>query len=125
MVFRQRFQTTPSRTLSREHRWRIMRYTILLAITISSATAAAQPVPLSYRPVTAAYSTALDRLIMVSGNPNALHIYDPVSQTDVTVNLVQPPLSLSISPDGLRAAVGHNALLTYVNLSTASVIRTF
>jgi uncharacterized protein (TIGR03437 family) len=37
------------------------------------------------------------------------------------VSLVQPPLSLSISPDGLHAAVGHDALISYVNLVTLAV----
>src|SRR5204862_3450571 len=75
--------------------------------------------------VTAAFSTAMDRIITVSGNPNSLHIYDPVSQKDTAVSLVQPPLSLSLSPDGLHAAVGHDALISYVNLITASVEKVY
>jgi uncharacterized protein (TIGR03437 family) len=97
----------------------------LAAIGLLSAMSFAQPAMLTFRPAAAAYSTALDRLILVSGNPNALHIYDPVSGKDVTVNLAQPPLSLSVSPDGLHAAVGHDALISYVNLSSAAVEKQF
>ncbi|HEX5226484.1 MAG TPA: hypothetical protein VFW44_02190 [Bryobacteraceae bacterium] len=84
----------------------------------------AQPVMLAYRPVAAEYSTALDRIIFISGNPNVVHIYDPASHHEVTIDLVQPPLSLAVSPDGLHAAVGHDALLSYVNLKTATVEKT-
>src|SRR5712692_3333528 len=95
-------------------------YLILLAAGLC-ATSFGQPASLPYRPVTAEFSRALDRLITVSGNPNTLRVYDPVSQKDSTVNLVQPPLSLSLSPDGLHAAVGHDALISYVNLVTLVV----
>jgi hypothetical protein len=97
----------------------------VLILTATAAISVAQPVMLSYRPVAAEYSTTLDRVITVSGNPNMLHVYDPVSQNDTTVRLVQPPLSLSISPDGLHAAVGHDALVSYVNLATGAVDKTF
>ncbi len=85
----------------------------------------AQMAPLPYRPAAAEYSLALNRIVMVSGNPNALHIYDPVLQTDTSVALAQPPLSLSLSPDGLFAAVGHDALVSYVNLTAAKVEKTY
>jgi uncharacterized protein (TIGR03437 family) len=85
----------------------------------------AQTNPLSYRPVAAEFSAALDRIVLVSGNPNVLHIYNPVSQNDIKVNLVQPPLCLSISPDGRYAAVGHDALISYVNLTTGAVEKQF
>jgi uncharacterized protein (TIGR03437 family) len=97
----------------------------LLLAVIGILPATAQPVMLSFRPAAAAYSKALDRLVLVSGNPNVLHIYDPASGDDLKVSLTQPPLSLSLSPDGLRAAIGHDGLISYVNLSTASVEKQF
>ncbi len=105
-----------------------MRYAILacLALVLLCAVSAwAQQNVLPYRPVAAEYSTALDRLIMVSSDPNTLHIYDPVSNAEQAVSLAQTPLALSISPDGLHAAVGHDGLVTYVDLANRSVIRTF
>jgi len=86
--------------------------------------APAQTYPLLYRPVTAEYSTTLDRIVLIAANPNQLHIYDPTTQNDVAVNLLKPPLSLSISLDGTRAAVGHDALISIVNLLSASVEKT-
>jgi hypothetical protein len=94
---------------------------LLLLVRISSA----QTNSLSFRPVAAEYSIALDRIVMISANPNQLHIYDPVSQSDTKVSLPVIPLSLSVSPDGLHAAVAHDLLVSYVNLSTAAVEKTF
>jgi hypothetical protein len=85
----------------------------------------AQLVPLSFRPVAAEYSSSLDRIIMTSGNPDRLHIYNPGNLTDTVIGLSNPPLSLSVSPDGLHAAVGHDSLVTYVDLAGAVVERTF
>ncbi len=92
---------------------------------VAAVATSAQTVPLPYRPVTAEYSYGLDRIIFVTAGPNQLHIFDPISQSDTAVNLSQAPLSLSISPDGLHAAVGHNSLISYVNLQTASVEATY
>jgi chitinase len=94
---------------------------LLLLVRISSA----QTNSLSFRPVAAEYSTALDRIVMISANPNQLHIYDPVSQSDTKVSLPAIPLSLSVNPDGLHAAVAHDLLVSYVNLSTGAVEKTF
>lgn len=80
---------------------------------------------LPYRPVAAEYSAASGRIVMISSNPDRLHIYDPVTGADVPVTLPKPPLALSISPDGAYAAVGHDALLSYVNLTTATMEKSF
>jgi len=63
----------------------------------------------------------LDRIIFITASPNQLHIFDPMTSSDTTVTLPKPPLSLSVSLDGLHAAVGHDALISYVNLQTASL----
>jgi hypothetical protein len=97
----------------------------LIAAAVISASLNAQTNPLAYTPVDAQYSVALDQIIMVSANPNQLHIYNPISQTDVVVGLPKPPLAVSVSPDGMYAAVGHDALVTYVNLATASIVQTY
>jgi hypothetical protein len=86
--------------------------------------ASSQTLTLPYRPVTAEYSNALDRIVFIAANPNQLHIFDPAANTDTAVNLPKPPLSLSVSLDGRHAAVGHDALISYVNLLTASLERT-
>jgi Putative binding domain, N-terminal len=84
----------------------------------------AQVTSLKFRPIAAEYSPALDRIIMVASNPNQLHIYAP-GLGDTVVALAGAPLSMAVSPDGLHAAVGHDTSVSYINLSTASVERTF
>lgn len=79
---------------------------------------------ITYRPVDAAYSTLLDKLIMVNANPSQLHIYDPVSRIDQPLALPLPPTSLSVSADGRYAAVGHYQYVSWVDLQVPSVVRT-
>jgi len=85
----------------------------------------AQTTPLPFKPVAFEYNKKLDRLILISSNPNRLYIYDPVTSQSVLVSLAQPPLSVSISPDGLRAAVGHYALISYIDLEEGTVLKLF
>jgi len=81
--------------------------------------------PLAHGVVDAEYSKALNRIIMVGTSPNALYIYDPVAHTELTVALPSVPTAVSVGPDGRFAAVGHNANISYVNLTTAQLVRTW
>ena len=95
-----------------------------LILAFSAATIEAQTVPLAYRPIASLYSSSLDEIIMISSNPNQLHIYNPVTQADTAVNVPQSPVSLAISPDGNSALVGMNGQISLINLTTASTIKT-
>lgn len=81
--------------------------------------------PLTYRAADAEYSDALERIIMVSASPNQLHLYDPVAHTEKIVDLVLAPTSVSVAPDGLTAAVGHDAWVTHVDLANGAVLKTY
>ena len=95
---------------------------IFLVSLIGSATISAQqPLPMAFNPVAVQYSKTLDRLVMISANPNQVHLVDPVNGTQTLINLNLPPLSLSVSPDGTHAAVGHDGWISYVNLSLGYV----
>ena len=74
---------------------------------------------LSHDVIDAKYSRALDAIVMVSSYPsNALYLYDVTTQQEVSQALNKLPTSVAVGPSGLDAAVGHDALITYVNLST-------
>jgi hypothetical protein len=75
--------------------------------------------------VDARYSTTLDRIVAVSASPPALHVYDPAAHSDVSVALPTKPTCVSIGPDGRKAAVGHDAHLSYVDLDAAELVGTF
>jgi len=80
---------------------------------------------LNFTVVDAEYSKSLEKIVMVSSVPgNQLHLYNPVTNSDTAVPLNLTPTSVAVSPDGLFAAVGHNAWISYVDLSTATLIKT-
>jgi hypothetical protein len=93
----------------------------LYAVFIFAAAAHSEPSQLSFKPLDADYSFNLDRIIMISAAPDQLHVYDPPTGSDVTVNLPKTPLNLSLAIDGMHAAVMHDGLVSYVNLQTAAI----
>lgn len=78
---------------------------------------------LAYQVLDAEYSKALDKIIMVSSNPNRLHIYDAATHTEQTIILPLTPTSVSVGPDGWWAAVGYDAYVSYVDLKNAKLIK--
>ena len=80
---------------------------------------------LEYVLVDAEYSKPLNRFVIVSDAPARLRLHDPVTGNQVVVNLPASPTSLSVSPDGLRAAVAHTNSVTVINLQTAAVEGTY
>ncbi|OJT25651.1 hypothetical protein BO221_07265 [Archangium sp. Cb G35] len=93
--------------------------------SVTVTLAAHRPIQLlGHRVADAGYSKALDRLVMVSEFPNALYVYDPATRTETAVALPKAPLSVSIGPDGRFAAVGHEALVSYVDLATPRLLKT-
>ena len=77
-------------------------------------------VPLPYAVIAAAYSRSLERMVMV-GDDQALHIYDPASCVNRRVPLPRTGLSVSLHPSGKEAVVGHDGRLTVVDLMSESV----
>jgi hypothetical protein len=92
-----------------------------LATATITATASVSIRALDHRVVDAEVSTATGRIITVSANPSQLNIIDPETGTAQTVALQYAPLSVSVAPDGSRAAVGHDGYLSNVNLTTRVV----
>ncbi|HEX2092980.1 MAG TPA: hypothetical protein VHG28_11280 [Longimicrobiaceae bacterium] len=99
--------------------------TLTIPVTVSSASAGAGFRNLNHRVVDAEYNTSTDLLVTVSANPSQLHILDPDLGTTHSVSLAKTPSSVSIRPDGAYAAVGHDGLVSLVNLATRSVERTY
>src|SRR5262245_40407398 len=80
---------------------------------------------LDHRVVDAEYSPKSDLLVTVSANPSRLTIIDVQTGRTTPVNLSLPPTSVSIDPLGLTAAVGHDASVTLVDLTSGTVKRVF
>lgn len=66
----------------------------------------------------AEYTRRSDRIVMVATYPtNALYVYDTLSGVESSVSLPEVPTAVSISPDGLTAAVAHTASISVVDLA--------
>ncbi len=77
---------------------------------------------LQARVVDADYSAALDKVVLVSNDP-ALTLLDPRTLIQTSVALLAAPTSVSVSPNGLFAAVGHVNAISYVDLTKATATR--
>jgi hypothetical protein len=80
---------------------------------------------LPFRIIDAEFSTPLNAIIAIRDTPNQLTIYDPDSGAWFAVNLPVAPTCVGVSPNGLRAIVGHNGWISEVDLSTRTVVQTF
>lgn len=80
--------------------------------------------PLGYRPVDAKFNRKTNTIVMVSAEPNRLHVYDPLTGSDKAVALPLAPSAVSIEPDGMFAAVGHSGWISYVSLSALKIEKT-
>lgn len=77
----------------------------------------ASRVALPHDVLDADYSAALDVIVMTSAWPrSALYVYDMSTGQEHEVPLVAVPDSVAVSPNGLRAAVGHDSLISIVDL---------
>ena len=108
--------------LEGDYRVRVTVNDGLLTAQQSVSLTAFRPISqLAYGVSDARYSRSLDRLVIVSAQPNVLHLLDPVTLTESTVTLPDAPSDLSVSPNGQFAAVGHAASVSWVNLNTRTL----
>lgn len=75
--------------------------------------------------IDAEYSKIKDQLVFVSEHPMQVNILKSGSETIQTIPLLYTPTCISISQDGESAVVGHDRHITYVNLTTKSIIKTY
>jgi len=77
-------------------------------------------VALGHDVIDAEFSRALNSIIMVGGEPeNALYVYDVATGLEKRQALARLPRAVSIGPDGVTAAVGHDSLISVIDLVTA------
>ena len=80
---------------------------------------------LPYNPIDAEYSRSLDRMVLVSAAPDALHVHDAAAAADTAVALPLAPTCVGVSPDGKFAVAGHAAFVSYVDLTAGTVVKTW
>jgi chitinase len=80
---------------------------------------------LDYRVVDAEQSAALSSIVMISDTPsNTLHVFNEVSHADVSIPLPLPPVAVAVDPSGQKAAVAFDANVSWVDLTTATLVKT-
>ncbi len=93
-------------------------------VGIVALAASAGTVPLTYQPLLVRYSKSQGKAVIVATNPNALHLVDPASATDVSIALPAGAKALNISEDGRLAAVLHEGSVSLVDLVAGTLLRT-
>lgn len=93
-----------------------------VSITVLSATAGT--VPLAYKPLQMRFSKSQNKLVVVSINPNQLHLVDPAAGTDVAIALPTTVKALSLSADGRLAGVLHEGAVSLVDVVTGTLLNT-
>lgn len=79
-------------------------------------------ITLSHNVVDAEYSRQRDELVMVATEPsNHLYVYSLATGETRSVLLNKAPTSVSLSPDGQRVAIGHDALISVIDLPGAGL----
>lgn len=73
----------------------------------------------------AEYSKVKDQLVFVSANPSKVTIFNPNTSSVDNIPLLYTPTCISISQDGETAVVGHDGHISYINLKTKSIIKTY
>ena len=109
----------------------VLRYLTLFAFAISTFAQEAPPEfsidlsapihTLPFRVIDAEFSPQLNAIVAVAAEPNSLRIYYPDTQELQTVLLAQTPRCVSVRPDGLFAAVGHDGHISHVDLAAAEL----
>ncbi|MEO7038066.1 MAG: hypothetical protein ABI548_29125 [Polyangiaceae bacterium] len=77
---------------------------------------------LPFRVVDAGYSESLDRMVLLSDQPPALYLYDPLSHASKKVALPGEVAMVSVAADGKSAAVLHRSRITLVDLEKLTTV---
>jgi hypothetical protein len=72
--------------------------------------------------IDAEFSKSLNRLVIVTSEPNELRVCNTADNTMRTLALNKTPKCISISPDGKKAAVGYDGAMSYIDLNSVSEI---
>lgn len=95
------------------------------SIVVSVTNFVEQKITLNSDVVDAEFSKVTNQLIYVSSSPSALNILSTNTGTIESIPLLYIPTCVSVSQDGKTAAVGHDAHISYINLTNKSIINTY
>lgn len=99
-----------------------------LVLSVVLASSAGFPLGLTvldHRVIDAEFSQASGIIVTVSANPSQLNIIDVETARVSHVALALAPTCVAVRSDGLYAAVGHDGYISYVDLTTKTVLRSY
>jgi hypothetical protein len=94
----------------------------IAAVTITAIAPTPGTVKLGYAPLQVKYSKSLGKAVIVSTNPNTLHLVDPNTSNDTSITLPAAVKNLSLSPDGKLAAVLHEGAVSMIDLTAGTLV---
>lgn len=72
--------------------------------------------------IDAEYDRNNDVVVAISENPYEIRSFDPIAEQIDSLALEQEPMCISVSQDGNYAAIGHDKVVSYINLNTMELI---
>jgi len=95
------------------------------SIVISVTHFVEQKVVLNSDVVDAEFSKVTNQLVYVSASPAAVNILSTNTGLIESIPLLYPPTCISISPDGKTAVIGHDRHISYINLTSKNITKTY
>ncbi|MEZ4912200.1 MAG: hypothetical protein R2774_15230 [Saprospiraceae bacterium] len=71
------------------------------------------------------YSESLKKFYFVSSDPKGISSFDPETKRIDFVPLIYTPTCMTVSQDGKKAAIGHDAQVTYFDIESMKQIKTY
>jgi hypothetical protein len=99
------------------------RRTAVAYLKFNAVIASYSVVALPFTPQDVRYSKGLDRLVMISTDPDAVKITNPVDGVTTSISLPTAVKSFNLSPDGKLAAVLHEGVVSLVDLVAGQLLR--
>jgi len=75
--------------------------------------------------IDAEYSKNKELIVYISSNPSTLTLFNTNTEQSESILLNYTPTCVSVAQDGETAVVGHNGHITYVNLTTKTIINSY
>lgn len=99
------------------------RQTAVAYLKLNAVTSTSSVVSLPFKPLDMRYSQAVDRLVVVTAEPNTLKVINPVDGAVTSIDLPTTVKAFNLSPDGKLAGVLHDSVVSLVDLVTGTVLK--
>ncbi|KAB8042376.1 PKD domain-containing protein [Janthinobacterium aquaticum] len=99
------------------------RQTVVAYLNLNVYLSTSSVLALPFTPLEAKYNKALDRLMVVTAEPDALQLIKPADGVTTSISLPAGVKTFSFSPDGKLAGVLHEGVVSLVDLVEGKVLR--